>query len=68
MTWSEAFDAYLKRRKIAGSTAAIALGKSASVVHYWRRGSVPHDEQILKHVEEWTGGKVKASLAKKRAA
>lgn len=67
MTWSEAFDAYLKKHGIHGSDAARALDKSPSTVLYWRRGSVPHDDDTLARVEKWTDGKVKASLATRAA-
>lgn len=64
MTWSEALDAYLRRKGIKGHEAAAALGVAPSTVHYWRKGSEPRGDEgrkVKSRVEEWTGGEVSAA-------
>jgi hypothetical protein len=64
MTWSQAFDAYLKRHGIKPLDAAIVLGVAPTTVHYWRKGSEPRGDRgrtLKARIEIWSKGEVKSA-------
>jgi predicted transcriptional regulator len=65
--WSEAFARHLKAIDVDQKEAAKALKVAESAISYWLRGSVPREKK-REDVERWSKGKVKASLAAKKAA
>lgn len=53
--------AHIRRLGITQAEAAIQLGVSGSVLHYWLQGAVPR-AHYLATIERWSGGKLSAGL------